>query len=77
MSYNGMKYLEHFQMEMGLHQRSALNPFIFSFVMDELKRYSQDEVLWCILFVDDIILIDETCSRVSARLEVWKKNSGY
>ncbi|KAG5591582.1 hypothetical protein H5410_042096 [Solanum commersonii] len=33
----------------------------------------QEEVPWCMLFVDDIVLIDETRDRVNARLEVWRQ----
>ncbi|KAG5579918.1 hypothetical protein H5410_050545 [Solanum commersonii] len=39
--------------------------------MDESTRYIQDEVHQRMLFADDIILIDETCMTVNARLKVW------
>ncbi|WMV56312.1 hypothetical protein MTR67_049697 [Solanum verrucosum] len=64
---------EHFPVEMGLHQRSVLSPFLFALVMDELTRSIQEEVPWCMLFADDIVLIDETRDRVNARLEVWRQ----
>ncbi|XP_070032992.1 secreted RxLR effector protein 78-like [Nicotiana tomentosiformis] len=51
---------EHFLVVMGLHQRSALIPFLFAMVMDALTYHIQGEVPWCMLFVDDIVLIDET-----------------
>nr|XP_016443519.1 PREDICTED: uncharacterized protein LOC107768872 [Nicotiana tabacum] len=41
--------------------------------MDVLLRHIQGEVPWCMLFVDDIVLIDETRSGINARLEVWRK----
>jgi len=44
---------------MGLHQGFALNPFLFTLVMDELTREIQDELPWSILFADDIVPIDE------------------
>ena len=34
--------------------------FLFTIVMDELIRGIQDEIPWCMLFTDDIVLIDET-----------------
>ena len=40
-----------FPISVGLHQGSALSPYIFALVMDELTRHLQDHVPWCILFV--------------------------
>ncbi|XP_015158910.1 uncharacterized protein [Solanum tuberosum] len=64
---------DHFPVEMGLHQGSVLSPFLFALVMDELTRSIQETVPWCMLFADDIVLIDETRDRVNARLEVWRQ----
>ncbi|XP_060216871.1 uncharacterized protein LOC132644299 [Lycium barbarum] len=41
--------------------------------MDKLTQHIQGEVSWCMLFTDDIVLIDETRSGVNARLEVWRE----
>uniref|UniRef100_A0A1S4CYB8 Reverse transcriptase domain-containing protein n=1 Tax=Nicotiana tabacum TaxID=4097 RepID=A0A1S4CYB8_TOBAC len=60
---------EHFPIMMGLHQGSALSPFLFSLAMDTLTRHIQGEVPWCMLFTDDIVLIDETRGSVNERLE--------
>lgn len=56
-------------MEMGLHQRSTLSLFLFALVIDVLTRDIQDEVSWCILFVDDMVLIDKTHSGINVKLE--------
>ena len=37
--------------------------------MDELTREIQEEVPWCMLFADDIILIDEIRGGLSEKLE--------
>ena len=60
-----------FSITIGLHQGSALSPFLFVIVMDELTRAIQDELQWCMLFADDIVLVDET--RAGATLELWRQ----
>ena len=58
-----------FHIDIELHQGLALSHFLFTMVMDELTRGVQDEVPWCMLFVDDIILINETMEGVNNKLE--------
>jgi len=48
-----------------------LSPFLFAIVMDELTRAIPDEIPWCMLFADDIVLVDETRAGVNAKLELW------
>lgn len=64
---------DHFSIEIELHQRSALSPFLFSKVMNVLMLGIQYEVSWYILFTDDIILIDKTCSSVNYKLKVRRQ----
>nr|XP_016432993.1 PREDICTED: uncharacterized protein LOC107759539 [Nicotiana tabacum] len=61
---------EHFSVVMGLHQGSALNPFLFALAIDTSTCHIQREVSWCMLFANDIVLIDETYCGVNERLEV-------
>jgi len=61
-----------FSIDIGLHQGSALSSFLFTTVMDELTRGVQDEEPWCMLFADDIVLIDESRDGVNTKLERWR-----
>nr|XP_009798998.1 PREDICTED: uncharacterized protein LOC104245128 [Nicotiana sylvestris] len=61
---------KNFLVMIGLHQGSTLSLFL---AMDALLRHIQGEVPWCMLFVDNIVLIDETRGNVNERLEVWRQ----
>ncbi|XP_070013255.1 uncharacterized protein [Nicotiana sylvestris] len=41
--------------------------------LEVLARHIQEELPLCMLFANDIVLIDETREGVNARLEVWKE----
>ena len=62
-----------FSITIGLHQGSALSLYLFALVMDELTKHIQDDIPWCMLFADDIVLIDETKSGINARLDIWRE----
>ncbi|VFQ90249.1 unnamed protein product [Cuscuta campestris] len=57
---------------MGLHQGSTLSPFLFALVMDVLTQDVQEGVPWCMLFADDIVLIDDTREGLNDKLELWR-----
>ena len=60
-----------FPTTIGLHQEvSVLSPYLFVVIMDELTRHIQDVVPMCMLFTDDIILVDETIRDVNAKLKI-------
>ena len=46
------------------------SPYLFALVMDELTRHIEYDVPWCMLFADDIVLVDETAKGVNAKLEI-------
>ncbi|KAL6543328.1 hypothetical protein OROHE_010848 [Orobanche hederae] len=66
---------EEFPITIGVHQGSALSPFLFAIVMDELTRGIQTDVPWCMMFADDIVLIEETKVGVQQKLELWRDTS--
>jgi hypothetical protein len=61
-----------FPINIGLHQGSVLNPYLFALVMDEVIRDIQGGIPWCMLFVDDIVLVDESKMEVDQKLELWR-----
>jgi Reverse transcriptase (RNA-dependent DNA polymerase) len=61
-----------FPIKIGLHQGSALSPYIFTLVMDEITKGIQEDIPWCMLFADDVVLIDESRIRVNQKLELWR-----
>ncbi|PKA47146.1 ubiquitin-protein ligase E3 C [Apostasia shenzhenica] len=61
-----------FSITVGLHQGSALSPYLFALIMKVMTGYIQDEVPWCMLFADDIVLIEKTKKGAKAKLELWR-----
>jgi len=53
-----------------LHQEFALNPYLFALVMDELAKHVHVKVSWCILFVDDIVLEEDTKECMNTKLKI-------
>jgi hypothetical protein len=62
-----------FPINIGLHQGSALSPYLFALVIDEVTRDIQGGIPWCMLFADDVVLIDESRKGVNRKLELWRQ----
>ena len=58
-----------FPVDIILHQASALSLFVLTIVLDKLTTKIQDEELWCMLFMEDIVLTDQTKDGVKTNLE--------
>jgi hypothetical protein len=54
------------------HQRSVLNQYIFTIVMDEIINDIQGDIFWCMLFVDNVVLFGANRIRVEQKLELWR-----
>jgi hypothetical protein len=61
-----------FPINIGLHQGSALNTYLFALVMDEVTRDIQGGISWCMLFADNVVLVDESRTGVDQKLKLWR-----
>lgn len=43
----------------------------FCLVMDEVTRDRQVDIPWCMLFTDDVLLVDGSLAGVNRKLEMW------
>jgi hypothetical protein len=41
--------------------------------MDEVTRDIQGDIPWCMLFADDVLLVDDSRRGVNRKLEPWKQ----
>jgi hypothetical protein len=62
-----------FSIKIGLHQWSALSRYLYDLVMNEVTRYIQGDIPWCMLFADDVVLVDDSWTWVNRKLELWKQ----
>jgi hypothetical protein len=62
-----------FPINIGLHQGSALSPYLFALVMVGVTRDIQCCIPWCMFFADDVILVDESRTGVDQKLKVWRR----
>ncbi|KAK3522855.1 hypothetical protein QTP86_005668 [Hemibagrus guttatus] len=61
-----------FKVEVVLHQGSALSPFLFAIVMDQLSEEVRQESPWTMKFADDIVICSESREQIKENLERWR-----
>ena len=62
-----------FNVEVGLHQGSALSPYLFLILMDVLTERVRKEAPKSMLFADDIVLCGDKDVDMTEYLESWRK----
>jgi hypothetical protein len=64
-----------FPIKAGLHQGLTLSPYIFTLATDELTRDIQGDIPCCMLFADNVLLVDDSRTGVN-RKRAMKTNLG-
>ena len=65
--------IEQFEVGIGLHQGSALSPFLFIMLVDTISQDVRTELPWELLYADDLAIIDITSTYTQNRLVSWQK----
>ena len=64
-----------FPIEVGLHQGSALSPFLFLVVLDTITMdLRKDGELWELLFANELVIMADTEEELQQRYLVWKNS---
>ena len=63
---------KHFEVGIGLHQGSALSPFLFIMLIDTLSQDVRTELQWELLNANDLGIIDITSTDTKHRMESWQ-----
>jgi hypothetical protein len=59
-----------FLINIELHQGSALSSYLFVLMMYEVTKDIQDGIPWCMLYADNVVLMDESMTGVDQKLEL-------
>ena len=65
---------EEFKVSAGLHQGSALSPFLFIIIMDKLTEDIRKDAPWDMLFADKIVLPRQNHGELKDDLEIWRNS---
>ena len=65
---------ENFEVSVGLHQGSALCPFLFVLIMDVLSEEVRNEELWELLYTDDLVITAENEEDLQRRVGEWQES---
>ena len=62
------------KIDVGLHQGSALSPFLFILIMDTITEDIEEKPPWAMLFADDLVLCGKESQEVEVRLAQWREH---
>ena len=61
-----------FKVGVGIHQGSALTPFLFAIIIDRLTEDIRKDAPWDMLSSDDIVLSRQNHRELEKDLEIWR-----
>jgi hypothetical protein len=53
--------------------RVSIDFIFFTLVMNEITKDIQEDIPWCMLFADDVVLIDKSRIGVDQKLKLWRQ----
>ncbi|VDO99331.1 unnamed protein product [Heligmosomoides polygyrus] len=57
----------------GVHQGSALSPFLFLLTLDSIVNHLEEGPLRTILYVDDITLVADIQEELEEKVQLWQR----
>ena len=63
-----------FDVKVGVHQGSVLNPLLFIIVLEALSREYRTSCPWELLHADELVLLADTTDELLSKLGNWKKH---
>ena len=67
-------YSDVFNIQVGVHQGSAVSPLIFIIILETLSREFRTGYPWELLYADDLEIIADTMDQLLYKLALWKKH---
>ena len=64
---------EEFDINVGVHQGSALSPLLFVVVMQEATRTARGDNMWDLLYADDLVITAESEEEAVRKFSIWKR----
>jgi hypothetical protein len=62
-----------FPINIELHQELTMSHYLFDLMMNDITKDIQDSIPWCMPFTDNVILVDESMTRVNQKLKLWRR----